>query len=89
MAASSITLDYGPLGNFDSLHEQQQQLFVVSDLNVSPKWEINFGVGLGPDGGYGSSAGEGDYWTAVFVGEAVAGGVASGDWASENLRDKK
>ena len=43
--------DYGPLGNFDSLHEQQQQLFVVSDLNVSPKWEINFGVGLGPTAG--------------------------------------
>ena len=25
--------------------------------------------------GYGSSAGEGDYWAAVFVGEAVDGGV--------------
>ena len=43
--------DYGPLGDFDSLHDQQQQLFVVSDLNVSPKWEINFGVGLGPTAG--------------------------------------
>ena len=40
--------DYGRLGNFDTLHEQQQQLFVVTDLNVSPAWEINFGVGLGP-----------------------------------------
>ncbi len=40
--------DYGRLFNFDGLHEQQQQIFVVSDLNVSPKWEINFGVGLGP-----------------------------------------
>ena len=40
--------DYGRLGNFDGLHEQQQQLFVVTDLNVSPKWEINFGVGVGP-----------------------------------------
>ena len=40
--------DYGRLGNFDGLHDQQQQLFVVTDLNVSPKWEINFGVGVGP-----------------------------------------
>ncbi len=40
--------DYGRLFNFDGLHQQQQQIFAVSDLNVSPKWEINFGVGLGP-----------------------------------------
>jgi hypothetical protein len=40
--------DYGRLGAFDSLHKQQQQIFAVTDLNVSPKWEINFGVGLGP-----------------------------------------
>lgn len=39
--------DYGPIGNFDSLHNQQQQMFVVTDLNVSPKWEINVGVGVG------------------------------------------
>jgi hypothetical protein len=40
--------DYGRLGDFDALHEQQQQLFVVTDLNVSPVWEINIGVGVGP-----------------------------------------
>jgi hypothetical protein len=40
--------DYGRLGAFDALHEQQQQLFVVTDLNVSPVWEINIGVGVGP-----------------------------------------
>jgi hypothetical protein len=40
--------DYGRLGAFDSLHNQQQQIFVVTDLNVSPKWEINIGVGVGP-----------------------------------------
>lgn len=40
--------DYGRLGDFYSLHDQQQQIFAVTDLNVSPKWEINFGVGLGP-----------------------------------------
>ena len=40
--------DYGRLFRFDGVRQQQQQIFVVSDLNVSPKWEINFGVGLGP-----------------------------------------
>ena len=40
--------DYGRLGAFDSLHMQQQQIFFVTDLNVSPKWEINFGLGVGP-----------------------------------------
>ncbi len=40
--------DYGRLGDFYSLHNQQQQIFVVTDLNVSPKWEINVGVGIGP-----------------------------------------
>jgi hypothetical protein len=43
--------DYGRLFDFESLHYQQQQLFVVTDLNVSPVWEINFGVGLGPTAG--------------------------------------
>jgi len=40
--------DYGRLWNWDGLHDQQQQIFLVTDLNVSPKWEINFGVGVGP-----------------------------------------
>jgi hypothetical protein len=43
--------DYGRLGSPASLHDQQQQIFAVTDLNVSPKWEINFGVGLGPTAG--------------------------------------
>ena len=43
--------DYGRLGNFDGLHDQQQQIFAVTDLNVSPDWEINFGVGIGPTAG--------------------------------------
>jgi hypothetical protein len=43
--------DYGRIGSFDSLHDQQQQIFAVTDLNVSPKWEINFGVGVGPTAG--------------------------------------
>lgn len=40
--------DYGTFFDPDTLHNQQQQLFVASDLNVSPQWEINFGVGVGP-----------------------------------------
>jgi hypothetical protein len=39
--------DYGRLGAFASTHNQQQQIFAVTDLNVSALWEINFGVGIG------------------------------------------
>ena len=42
---------YGELGHFVSLHNQQQQVFPVVNLFVSPKWEINFGVGLGATAG--------------------------------------
>jgi hypothetical protein len=42
--------DYGPLDDFVSTHNQQQQLFAVTDLNVSPLWEINIGVGIGLTG---------------------------------------
>ena len=37
----------GPLTDFDPLREQQQQLFAAIDLNVSPKWEFNAGIGVG------------------------------------------
>jgi hypothetical protein len=37
----------GPIGSFDPVAEQQQQFFPSIDLNVSPDWEINFGVGWG------------------------------------------
>ena len=37
----------GPVGTFDPIAEQQQQFFPAIDLNVSPDWEINFGVGVG------------------------------------------
>ena len=40
--------DYGSITHIASLHDQQQQLFPAIDLNISPKWEINFGVGIGP-----------------------------------------
>jgi hypothetical protein len=39
--------DYGAIRNISPIHDQQQQVFAVADLNVSPVWEINFGVGIG------------------------------------------
>jgi hypothetical protein len=39
--------DYGSVGNIAPVHDQQQQLFVVTDLNISPLWEINAGFGIG------------------------------------------
>jgi hypothetical protein len=39
--------NFGRVWSFSALHDQQQQLFAVTDLNVSPKWELNFGVGMG------------------------------------------
>ena len=38
---------YGPITGPFSLHNQEQQIFPAIDLNVSPNWEINFGVGIG------------------------------------------
>jgi hypothetical protein len=47
----NVGLEYygglGPLGNFDPLREQQQQIVPCIDLNLSPQWEFNFGVGVG------------------------------------------
>ena len=40
--------DYGRFSQPGSLRDQQQQIFIATDLNFSPKWEINFGVGYGP-----------------------------------------
>jgi hypothetical protein len=37
----------GPATGFDPVAQQQQQIFPAIDLNVSEKWEINFGVGVG------------------------------------------
>lgn len=39
---------YGDLRHIASLHDQQQMFFPAVDLNVSPDWELNFGVGVGP-----------------------------------------
>ena len=38
---------YGDLRAIDPLHYQQQQFFLATDLNVSPKWEFNLGIGVG------------------------------------------
>jgi hypothetical protein len=40
--------DYCRITSPCPLHQQQQQIFAVTNLNVSPKWEINIGVGVGP-----------------------------------------
>jgi hypothetical protein len=37
----------GPITGFDPLKDQQQQIFPTIDLNLSPRWEFNFGVGVG------------------------------------------
>ena len=37
----------GPVTGFDPLRDQQQQVFPTIDLNLSPKWEFNLGVGVG------------------------------------------
>ena len=66
--------DYGRLGAFDSLHNQEQQIFVVTDLNVSPKWEINIGVGIGPTAGT-------DHWII----KAILG--RHFDWKKPSLLD--
>lgn len=41
---------YGPIPGVYSFHDQQQQFVPAIDLNVSPNWEINFGVGIGATG---------------------------------------
>jgi hypothetical protein len=47
--ASSITAhgSLGPVTGFDPVSQQQQQIIPAIDVNLSPKWEFNFGVGLG------------------------------------------
>jgi hypothetical protein len=37
----------GPATDFLPLRDQQHQLFPAIDLNLGPKWEFNFGVGVG------------------------------------------
>ena len=37
----------GPITGFDPVRNQQQQIVPAIDLNLSPQWEFNFGVGVG------------------------------------------
>jgi hypothetical protein len=37
----------GPVGHLNPWNEQQHQIFPALDLNLSPNWEFNFGVGFG------------------------------------------
>ncbi|MEO7144020.1 MAG: hypothetical protein ABI165_11040 [Bryobacteraceae bacterium] len=41
----------GPITGFDPLHDQQEQIVPAIDLNLSPKWEFNMGVGVGVTAG--------------------------------------
>lgn len=36
----------GPVSEFDPINQQGQQIFPTIDLNLSPEWEFNFGVGV-------------------------------------------
>ena len=38
---------YGSITGFDPLREQEQQFVPAIDLDLGPKWEFNFGVGVG------------------------------------------
>lgn len=37
----------GPVTDFDAVQNQQHQFFPTVDLNLTPQWEINFGLGVG------------------------------------------
>jgi hypothetical protein len=41
----------GPITGFDPVREQAQQIFAALDLDVSPNWEFNAGLGVGVTGG--------------------------------------
>ncbi|MEP6716701.1 MAG: hypothetical protein ABJC09_14110 [Terriglobia bacterium] len=40
----------GPVTGFDPIHDQQQQIIPAIDLNLSPDWEFNAGIGVGVTG---------------------------------------
>lgn len=41
---------WGPITGFDPFRDQQHQIFPSIDLDLGPKWEFNFGVGVGVTG---------------------------------------
>jgi hypothetical protein len=42
---------FGPVIGLFPFHEQSQLFIPAFDLDVSPRWEINFGIGVGVTGG--------------------------------------
>lgn len=38
---------YGPITGFAPIREQEHQFFPAIDLDLSPAWEFNFGIGIG------------------------------------------
>lgn len=52
--------DYGDIRHIVPMHDQQQMFFPALDLNVSPVWELNFGVGVGPTAAT-------DHWLAKCI----------------------
>jgi len=47
MAGLEYYAETGPVKHFDPLSDQHHILFPAIDLNVSPDWELNFGIGRG------------------------------------------
>ena len=39
--------DIGLINDFPKISEQSHALFIVADLYIDPRWEVNFGPGLG------------------------------------------
>ncbi|QEC78823.1 hypothetical protein [Mucilaginibacter ginsenosidivorax] len=37
----------GPFFHYDAFKQQDHQLFIATDLNFDPKWEVNGGIGYG------------------------------------------
>lgn len=50
----------GPIAHFDTLHDQHHLIFPTLDLNVSPDWELNFGVGRG-------LTGSSEHWVVKWI----------------------
>lgn len=40
--------DYGAVRDFAPVHNQQEKVFAVADLNVSPRWKCNLGSAWAP-----------------------------------------
>ncbi len=59
----------GPVTGFDPLRDQYQQILPSVDLNLSPQWEFNFGVGVGV------TAGTDHLLVKMIIGRRFGGGA--------------